>query len=236
MKGFTNRRYGSFWFILILGLLPVSCERREPLETGVVQLSVLMEPDATGVWRKLFQKFQEQHPGIRIQYIEGPTATNTREDLYATTFLSGQATYDLIYADVVWVPKFAAAGWLEDVTDRWDAAAWKQFIPGSLEGSQYRGRIYRVPVQMDAGVLFYRQDILESAGEAPPATLDDLARIARKLQRPGNSGALSGRANNTKVYRAFSWKFWSLTADSGSSRKATRSAWISPPPWLLCSF
>src|SRR5262245_60172410 len=73
-------------------------------------LTLLMEPDVSGIWHSLIDDFQSQHPDILVQLIEGPPATNAREDMYSTSFLSGAAAYDLVYCDVVWVPKFAAAG------------------------------------------------------------------------------------------------------------------------------
>lgn len=167
-------------------LILAGCDHRDgAAQAGeMVRLNVLMEPDATGVWRQLFAEFHRLHPNIQINPIEGPSATNTREDLYVTSFLSGQTPYDLVFADVVWIPKFAAAGWIEDLTDRWPAEQWNRFIRGSLVGSQYKARIYRVPTQMEGGLLFYRSDLLQSVGENPPQTFEDLVRIARKLQNP----------------------------------------------------
>lgn len=154
-------------------------------DDGVVELSVLMSPDTEGTWRQLFEAFNRQHPNIRVKLVEGPAATNSREDQYVTSFLSGSVTYDLVYADVVWIPKFADAGWLEDLTDRLTPQQQERFIAGTIEGSKYNGRIYRVPMQADAGLLYYRKDLLEQAGEQPPQTFDDLVRIASKLQDPG---------------------------------------------------
>lgn len=167
-------------------LMSIGCDREGDgsRQGGVVQLNVLMEPDPTGAWRELFTEFRRLHPKIQITAIEGPSATNTREDLYVTSFLSGQTTYDLVFADVVWIPKFAAAGWIEDLTDRWPAEQWNRFIRGSLVGGQYKGRIYRVPTHMEGGLLFYRSDLLAAAGESAPQTFEELVRIAKKLQNP----------------------------------------------------
>jgi multiple sugar transport system substrate-binding protein len=145
----------------------------------------MFQPDATGVWRSLCTQFERRHPHIRVNLIEGPSATNAREDQYVTSFLSGQSPYDVVFADVPWIPKFAAGGWLEDLTDRWPRENWDRFIPGSIEGSKYKGRIYRVPFDIGAGMLYYRKDLLDAAGERPPETFDDLMRISLKLQRPG---------------------------------------------------
>jgi multiple sugar transport system substrate-binding protein len=160
------------------------CSREDIPAPGVTELSVLMAPDTHGVWRRLFEEFSRRHPEIRIRHVEGPTATNTREDLYVTSFLSGKSAYDLIYADVPWIPKFAAAGWLEDLTDQWEASEWDRFLPGAVEGSKYKGRIYRMPVQMNGGLLFYRSDLLREAGFHPPTTFEELVHISRELQSP----------------------------------------------------
>ena len=62
---------------------------------------MLMEPDGSDIWHSLIDDFQAQHPDIRVQLIEGPPATNAREDMYSTSFLSGDASYDIVYRDVV---------------------------------------------------------------------------------------------------------------------------------------
>ena len=169
---------------LLVVLVIISCSRPQSSGTKRVELSVLMDADVNGDWHAFIREFEAQNPGVHINYVEGPMETNAREDLYVTSLLGGQAVYDLIYADVVWIPKFAAAGWLEDLTDRWPAERWNEFIPGAVEGGKYKGRIYRVPQHIDVGMFFYRRDLLEAAHESPPETFDDLVRIAEKLQHP----------------------------------------------------
>ncbi|MFL6596143.1 MAG: ABC transporter substrate-binding protein [Chthoniobacterales bacterium] len=161
-----------------------SCSRQNSLGNAPIELSVLMDADVNGDWHAFISEFEAQNPGVHINYVEGPSETNAREDLYVTSLLGGQAVYDIIYADTVWIPKFAAAGWLEDLTDRCPAERWNEFIPGAIEGGKYKGRIYRVPQHVDVGMFFYRRDLLEAANEQPPDTFDDLVRIAQKLQQP----------------------------------------------------
>lgn len=174
--------FGAAAIICLLLFAECSCSHSS--KRPVVQLSVMMDADITGDWHQFIHEFEAANPAIHINYIEGPSETNAREDLYVTSLLSGETVYDLIFADVVWVPKFAAAGWLEDLTDRWPAERWNEFIPGALEGSKYKGRIYRVPQTIDAGVFYYRRDLLGAADETPPETFNELVRIAQKLQRP----------------------------------------------------
>ncbi|MFL6542784.1 MAG: ABC transporter substrate-binding protein [Chthoniobacterales bacterium] len=164
-------------------LLVFGCFHRTN-QSDRVTLSVLMDADVNGDWHQFISEFEAANPAVHINYVEGPSETNAREDLYITSLLGGGSVYDLIFADVVWVPKFAAAGWLEDLTDRLPAERWNEFIPGALEGGKYKGRIYRVPQYIDVGMFFYRSDLLEAANEQPPQTFDDLVRIAQQLQHP----------------------------------------------------
>jgi len=150
---------------------------------GTVELSVLMEPDGRGAWRELFDRFEAANPGIHVNLIEGPAATDTREDMYVNALLSGSDDYDLVYADVIWIPKFAAAGWLEDLTDKW--TEWSDFVPASVEGGSYRGKIYRVPTQLNGGLLYYRKDLLQEAGAEPPKTFAELRRLSETLEISG---------------------------------------------------
>ena len=149
-------------------------------------LSMLMEPDGAGVWRELIDDFHARHPGVRVQLIEGPPATNTREDMYTTSFLSGAAGYDIVYCDVIWVPKFAAAGWLLDLTDRLTPSDTTDFLPVDLRAGSYEDRLYRIPAFTDAGILYYRKDLVTQ----PPDTFDDLMRLANEFKTGDRSGFL----------------------------------------------
>jgi trehalose/maltose transport system substrate-binding protein len=149
-------------------------------------LSVLMEPDGTGVWRDLVAQFNRSYPGAPIRLIEGPPATDTREDLYSTSFLSGDSAYDIVYSDSIWVAKFAAAGWLMDLSTRPSAEDRADFLPVEFAAGSYQGKLYRMPAFTDAGVLFYRKDLVQT----PPQTFAELLSLARAWQTPERWGFL----------------------------------------------
>ncbi|WNZ23166.1 ABC transporter substrate-binding protein [Leptolyngbya sp. NK1-12] len=137
--------------------------------------------------RSLVAAFEAKNPDIKIDVIEGPTGSNAIEDLYTTSFLLGGSPYDLVMMDVVWLPKFAAAGWLLDLTDQIPAADLADFMPADLDGGRYNGRLYRLPIRSDAQLLFYRQDWLQQAGIQPPETFDDLIAASQQLQQAGTT-------------------------------------------------
>jgi multiple sugar transport system substrate-binding protein len=49
----------------------------------------------------------------------------------------------------------------------------------------YQDKFYRLPFRSDAGMLYYRQDLLEQAGYQPPETFAQLLTISEDLQQQG---------------------------------------------------
>ncbi len=173
-------RWGSWFALTILSALLVAIPIA--LSQQPVTLRLLMLAPDIPPYQVLVKAFEAQNPGIRIQLDEGPNSANVNEDLYTTSFLLGNSPYDLVNMDVVWTPKFAAAGWLLDLTDEFPKSDLAGFSPQAVESGRYEGRLYRMPVRSDAGVLYYRKDLLEKAGLQPPKTLDDIMQISKTLQ------------------------------------------------------
>src|SRR2546425_11929713 len=171
---------------LILLTLLLAASLRNPRSGGSGELSVLMEPDGTGVWREILGRFNQAHPETPVRLVEGTPSTDGREDMYSTAFLAGRSGYDIVFCDVIWVPKFAAAGWLLDLTDRLSAADLADFLPADLDAGRYNGRLYRMPAFTDAGLLYYRSDLVRR----PPETFQDLVSAASALQNTDRVGYL----------------------------------------------
>lgn len=155
------------------------------LTQGKVTLNVLIFAGEATQWAPLVKEFNAKNPDIRFNILEAPNASNAIEDLYTSAFLLGNSPYDLVYLDIVWVPKFAAAGWLADLSDRLSKEELAEFMPGDLNGGIYEGRLYRVPFTSDAGLLYYRKDLLKQAGFKPPETFAELTQISQTLQKKG---------------------------------------------------
>ena len=152
-----------------------------------VTLNVLLSATNAKSWKQgVIKDFEAENPGIRINIIEGPNATNLLEDLYTSAFILGDSPYDLIYMDIIWMPKFAAAGWLLGLSD-WFQQELAAFSPNEVEGGRYEGRLYRIPRRSDVGMLYYREDLLKEAGYEPPETFADLIQISQALQKQGKA-------------------------------------------------
>lgn len=168
---------------LLMIALYANC-RPNQKEVTSQTLTFSLPPDEVAGWRELSNRFEQENPGVHIEINEAPKSASSRETLITTSLLSGSDSEDLFYLDIVWTPKFAAAGWLEDLSDLFNEQEWQDFLTADLTASKYKGRIYRLPLRSDAGLLYYRKDLLEQAGLAPPKTFQELKEIAQKLQKP----------------------------------------------------
>ncbi len=149
----------------------------------VVLNTLILAPDVQSLQEGMIKDFEAKNPKIRINIIEGPNSANLIEDLYSSAFLLGNSPYDLIILDIIWTPKFAAAGWLSDLTNRVNEEELKAFTPQDVEGGRYEDKLYRIPIRSDVGILYYREDLLKALGLEPPETFQDLIKTAQALQQ-----------------------------------------------------
>jgi multiple sugar transport system substrate-binding protein len=142
-------------------------------------------PDETGGLPKLIEQFNKQSKDFKVKYQEMPADTGQYFDKLRTQFQAGGGDIDLILGDVIWPAQFAVNGWVSDFSDRFkDPDA---FLPGPIEAATYDGKLWSVPWYTDAGLLYYRQDLLEKSGYSePPTTWDELQEMAAKVMKDQN--------------------------------------------------
>lgn len=203
----------SPWIVLFLSAVLVvklltGCTPQAP-----VTLTIAMSGVEAVRWAPLISRFEAQHPKIRIKVVEGATDTDQLEALYSQAFERNSKVYDLVYADTIWVPQFAAAGWLADLSDRLSADDLADFLPGDLAGGRYQDKLYRIPLRSDIGVLHFRKDLLDAQGYAPPQTFDELLQTARSLQQQG--AAKWGYVWQGREYEGLSAMFVEVLAGYG---------------------
>ena len=171
--------------VLLLVIFVISIMSMGAFAKNVTNITMLIGPDTTGVFHTLVKMFEKKNPGIKIKLVEGPHSTNDRYQMFVTASMSKKAPYDIVWADIIWIPPLAQKGWLLPISDYVDVnKLYAQNFKATVDGSIWEGKIYRVPVMSDAGLLYYRKDLLEKAGIKPPRTFKELFEAAQKLQDP----------------------------------------------------
>ena len=132
-------------------------------------------------FRKVLDGFERENPGIRVKDETLPASTDEQHQFYVINLDSRSADFDVLSLDVIWVPEFARAGWLRDVTGVLSEGERHAFFPGPIRAVTENGKLYAIPWYIDAGVLYYRKDLLKKYGFSVPKTWEELVRTAQEI-------------------------------------------------------
>lgn len=175
---------------------------------AAVRLVVKHQPlwGGPGPFRELLAAFERANPGVQVVSELIPNASDVAHQYFLTALEGGATDFDVFVVDVVWVPEFARAGWVADLSaDFPPERVREEFLAGPVEAVVLEGRTWAVPWFVDVGVLYYRTDLVPRA----PRTYAELERFAREAvaQHPGLVGYLwQGRQYEgltCNVYEAF---------------------------------
>jgi ABC-type glycerol-3-phosphate transport system substrate-binding protein len=118
--------------------------------------------------------------------------------------LTGAGGYDIVYVHPTWFGDFAKAGllapidkYLNDPSRNPPGFGAGSYLPAPLAQGKYQGKLYGLPDFISAVVLAYRTDLLQQAGIAPPATMQDILAAAEKLNGKGGMAGLALPAKRT---------------------------------------
>jgi multiple sugar transport system substrate-binding protein len=160
-------------FFTILFLLSACMQDKGTVVTWAVG------KDSTGIQAQLVKNFNASGQGFTVRLVEMPEAAGVQRDSYVTYLVSRDPTIDVYSLDIVWPAEFAAAGWLIPLDERFPPEARSAFLPGPVTACTWNGHIYAVPWFTDAGLLYYRRDLVA----APPMTWRDLVLQAITVRR-----------------------------------------------------
>lgn len=164
-------------FLFSLAFL-VGCRKTEE----VVTIAFAVGKDPTGYHQQLIKQFESVHPKIRVKLIEMPESATQQHNSYVTYLSSRDASIDVYSIDIIWPSEFGAAGWLLPLDDFFAEKELEDFLPGTVKGCTYEGKLFAVPWFTDAGILYFRKDLLEKENFAPPETWQEFVTQAKRLQ------------------------------------------------------
>jgi len=135
-----------------------------------------IERDTNGVYKSLVDDFNKQNNGVHVNYNSNAPADTGQLLTILTTMLRARSTaYDVFPMDIIWPPEFGANGWTVPLQDKWPASDRANYLPGPLAGCTYNGKLWAAPTRTDAGLIYYRTDIIKT----PPSTWADMTSMAK---------------------------------------------------------
>lgn len=171
------------WLLAGFLALLVNCAKADH---GVISFSVGGAPSELEYWAHLIKRF-ENVTGIKVTLLRQPTDTDQRRQGLVIPLEAKKNNPDVFLMDVVWISQFAASDWLEPL-DAYleDHSMQLQVFFGNVVNlaDKYKGRLISLPVYIDAGVLYYRKDLLKKweIAEAPE-TWAELVTASLKVQQ-----------------------------------------------------
>lgn len=186
MKG-SSIAISIFLMLSVVFSLITGCEKKVPESIGNGTVTIVFKhgkvPGDPEHMKRLLKKFEEENPGINVIDETLPSTTDEQHQFYVINLEAGASDFDVISMDVIWVPEFARAGWLLDVSHLMSEEKRNDTFPGPLEAISFEDRFFALPWYIDAGLLYYRKDLLEELGFGPPETWNKLIEIAKTVSR-----------------------------------------------------
>jgi trehalose/maltose transport system substrate-binding protein len=188
----TGKTVGAF-FALFCNLASLSVKAAE-------LRFVTFKPTTMKVWEDVVSRFEAQNPGTKVILEIGPHSSTEFHDLLTQKLRNRDPSLDVFFMDVVWPAEFAGAGWALPLDAYFSASEREKFLPAPILADTYQGRIYGVPVFIDAGMLYYRKDLLEKYGFSPPSTWPELVTQAKLILAREQDPRLTGFSAQFKQY------------------------------------
>ncbi|NRG16607.1 ABC transporter substrate-binding protein [Rhizobiales bacterium] len=148
--------------------------------------------------------------GNEVVVVSTPNSTTERLALYQQLLAAGADDIDVFQIDVIW-PGILGSHFIDLAP--YSVGAEKEHFSSIIENNTVEGKLVAMPWFTDAGVLYYRSDLLEKHGEDVPQTWEEMTATAKKIQdaerAEGNDGmwgfVFQGKAYEGLTCDALEW-------------------------------
>ena len=195
---------------LVFGLLFTGI----PLGAAVAQTAIAVSCGSVGIEFQVCEsgvRAWEAATGHRVNLVSTPNDSNERLALYQQLLAAKSGDIDVFQIDVVWPG--ILSNHLIDLRDVVDQKTLDQHFKAIVTNDVVDGRLVAIPWFTDAGLFYYRKDLLEKYGRELPETWQEMTETARFIQKAerdaGNSRmwgyVFQGRAYEGLTVNALEW-------------------------------
>jgi multiple sugar transport system substrate-binding protein len=137
-------------------------------DDGVGPITFASGKDLTGAMPQLIDTWNKAHPDQEVTFLELSASPDDQRNSFVQDFQAKSGKYDVTWNDVVWTSEFAAHGWLEPLDS--SVVGTDAVLPAAIQSATYDGKMYGAPFMTNAGLLYYRSDLVPN----PPTTWAEL--------------------------------------------------------------
>ncbi len=185
-----------------------------------------------GLVEPILQAFNASHTTqVKATFIPGDQYIQK----LASAFAGGDVP-DLIAVDLIYMPSFAAAGQVSDITEQAKALPfYDQLSPSHMRLGTYNEKIYSLPFAAEGSILLYNKDLFTQAGldpEKPPTSLAEIAEYSKKITALGDDKYgfyLAGSCAGCNAFVTLPY-IWASGGDVLSQDEGSTTATIASDP------
>lgn len=192
-------RPGLRWFSsLIIALLlwslgsasPIAVSTAAQEESGPITFVLGVDLSYGSVRKQLINKWNETHRANPVRIVELPSITDVQRAQILAAEQAGEPGYDVLELDLTWTAEFAENRVIKSLDPEILTAggAPADFLKPALASAYHampgeeEQKLWAVPYTTDAGLLFYRADLLKQNGIAPPRTWEEMRRATQLVR------------------------------------------------------
>ncbi len=164
--------------------------------------------------------------GHTVKMYTPPASTTDNLALLRQQFAAKSSDIDVLMIDVVW------PGVIKDhLVDlkKYSKGSESKHFPAIVSNNTVDGKLLGMPFFTDAGLLFYRKDLLDKYGAKPPETWDALAAAAKKVtdgERAAGNADFQGFVFQAKAYEGLTCDALEWVASFGGGQIVDKSGKI----------
>ncbi|TDD15454.1 ABC transporter substrate-binding protein [Nonomuraea diastatica] len=162
--------------------------------------------DTTAYLQPLLDRWNQAHPAEKVTLLELPEAADEQRAQMVANLQAQSSRYDVLGLDVVWTAEFAENGWIIPLER--GLFPLDRLLPPVVETAVYKGKLWAAPYTSNAGLLYYRTDLV---GE-PPRTWAELRDQARKITKKHD---IDGYAGQFLAYEGLTVNFSEAVQSAG---------------------
>jgi multiple sugar transport system substrate-binding protein len=137
---------------------------------------------------------------VRVRSEPLTWTSDEQHQFYVINLDGASPTFDVLMLDVIWVPEFAQAGWLLDLSPWVSREELAPHFPAAVAAATWGDRVWALPWNMNVGVLYYRADLLARYGLTAPRTWEELVSQAERVRAGERDARLDGVLWQGKQY------------------------------------
>lgn len=157
----------------------IKCNNNIPVKT-TIQFASWGSESETKILKNVLDDFEKENPKIKVDFMHIPQ--NYFQKIHL--LFASNTSPDVLFINNQYLPVYANAGVLEDLTPYYDSFEYNKFYDKSIQTLSWQNKNYAVPRDVSNLVIFYNKDIFKKYNVTLPKknwTLNEFLGKAGKL-------------------------------------------------------